>query len=222
MEQHDTDAIRVLVVDDHEMFVDGVVAALKDEADIEVVGTASTAEAGLASVRALRPTVVLLDEILPDMDGTVVAERILSISPETAIIILTGLFDEAVVARALEAGCSGYVTKDKPMHDVVSAIRSAAAGEVSVSPALLSRLFRKMRGSPTPGRGENLTPREMEVLRLLAQGLSNNAIAEQLGLSRSTVRNHASSILQKLQAHSELEAVLIGMRQGIVEAPRRG
>lgn len=214
------EVIRVLVVDDHEMFVDGVVAALKAEPDIEVVGTAATAETGLACVRALNPDVVLLDEILPDMDGTSVAKEILSLAPQVGVIILTGLFDEGTVSRALEAGCSGYVTKDKPMSDVVTAIRSTAAGEVSVSPAILARLLRKMRSAPR-GLGGDLTPRELEILRLLARGVSNNAIAERLTLSRSTVRNHASAILQKLQAHSELEAVLIGMREGIVDAPRR-
>jgi DNA-binding NarL/FixJ family response regulator len=210
--------IRVLVTDDHAMFAQGVVRSLQEHDDIVVVGTAGSVEESVAAARMHKPDVVLMDYELPDGTGVDAAERIKTELPETKVVMVTSYTDETVLVRAIEAGCSGYVTKHKVIEEVVSAVRAAAAGEALISPAMLARLLPKLR--PTKrGVGADLTSREIEVLTLLAEGLANQSIADKLVISVHTVRHHVQNIITKLQAHSKLEAVATAAREGIIRYP---
>jgi DNA-binding NarL/FixJ family response regulator len=132
--------------------------------------------------------------------------------------MLTGFAEDDVLVAAIEAGCSGYVTKHNAVDEVVSAVRAAAAGEALISPSMLARLLPKLRRG-YQGLGSDITPRELEVLRMLAEGLSNRAIADKMSISLHTVRNYVQSLLTKLQAHSKLEAVAAAVKEGIIRYP---
>lgn len=210
--------VRVMVVDDHQMFAQGLMKVLGEEPDIEVVGTASGVEEARRLARLHHPDVILMDFDLPDGDGAKATELIRGERPETKVVMLTSFTDEAVLVAAIEAGCSGYVTKHKAVEEVARAVRAADAGEALISPSMLARLLPKLRRSYR-GLGSDLTPREIELLRLLAEGLPNRAIAERLLISLHTVRNHVQNILTKLQAHSKLEAVAVAVREGVIRFP---
>ncbi|MGH2785622.1 MAG: response regulator transcription factor [Actinomycetota bacterium] len=207
--------IRVVVVDDHEMLVQGMRAALGTEGDIEVVASAGTVEDAWAAVRMHAPDVVLMDYELPDGDGAIATERIKAELPSVQVVMVTSFDDEAVLVRAIEAGCSGFITKHKAIGEVASAVRAASSGEALISPSMLARLLPRLRRKER-GVGVDLTPREMEILRYLAAGMSNAAIAERLVLSLHTVRNHVQNVIGKLGAHSKLEAVATAVREGIL------
>lgn len=207
--------IRVLIVDDHEMFAQSLRAALAGERDLEVVGIAGTVQDARSKAAATAPDVVLLDYGLPDGDGATAAQLIKDARPETKTVMLTSFTDDAVLIAAIEAGCSGYVLKHKGVQELVDAVRSAHAGEALISPAMLARLLPKLQRNHR-GVGAELTPREIEVLRLLADGLSNQAISQRLTISLHTVRNHVQNIITKLQVHSKLEAVAAAVREGII------
>lgn len=211
----DTQPTRVVIVDDHEMLVQGLRAALAPETDIEVVATAGTVEDGCTAVRLYRPDVVLMDYELPDGDGAQATERIKADVPAVQVVMVTSFDDETVLVRAIEAGCSGFITKHKAVGEVASAVRAAHSGEALISPSMLARLLPRLRRREQ-GPGVDLTPREMEVLKLLAEGVSNAAIAERLVLSLHTVRNHVQNVIGKLGAHSKLEAVANAVREGIL------
>jgi two-component system response regulator DevR len=218
MRQRDDGKITVLVADDHQMFAQSLARSLSEQPDISVVGTASTVEESVAAARLHVPDVVLMDYELPDGTGVDAAERIKEELPETKVVMVTSYTDEAVLVRAIEAGCSGYVTKHKVVEEVVDAVRAAHAGEALISPAMLARLLPRLR--PTKrGVGSDLTSREVEVLRCLAEGLPNQTIAERLVISVHTVRHHVQNIITKLQAHSKLEAVATATREGIIRYP---
>ncbi len=211
---------RVVLVDDHQMFVETLQRALGSEPDLEVVAVATTMEEALEAVRRERPAVVVTDHRLgqgPAADGIAVAEAVLAELPGTAVVMLTALEDDRVLVAAIEAGCTGFLTKTQPLSDVVAAIRAASTGESVVNPALLARVLPRLASRRSPS--EHLTRRELEVLAVMASGASNQAIAGQLFISRDTVRNHVASILQKLGAHSKLEAVALALRRGILDPP---
>jgi DNA-binding NarL/FixJ family response regulator len=210
--------IKVLVVDDHQMFAQAMVMHLESENDIEVVGIATSGEQGEKVAHENHPDVVLMDYELPDIDGARAAEAIKRDHPETKIIMLTGFAEDDILVAAIEAGCSGYVTKHNAVEEVVSAVRAAAAGEALISPSMLARLLPKLRRG-YQGLGSDVTPRELEVLRMLAEGLSNRAIAEKMSISLHTVRNYVQSLLTKLQAHSKLEAVATAVKEGLIRYP---
>ncbi|MBI4730452.1 MAG: response regulator transcription factor [Acidobacteria bacterium] len=210
--------VRVMVVDDHQMFAQGLMKVLGEEPDFEVVGVASGVEEARRLARLHHPDVILMDFDLPDGDGAKATELIRAERPETRVVMLTSFTDEAVLVAAIEAGCSGYVTKHKAVEEVARAVRAADAGEALISPSMLARLLPKLRRSYR-GLGSDLTPREIELLRLLAEGLANRAIAERLLISLHTVRNHVQNILTKLQAHSKLEAVAVAVREGVIRFP---
>jgi DNA-binding NarL/FixJ family response regulator len=208
-------SIRVVIIDDHEMLVQGLRAALGSEPDIDVVASAGSVEEGCAAVRMHVPDVVLMDYELPDGDGAHATERIKSDVPAAQVVMVTSFDDEAVLVRAIEAGCCGFITKHKAVGEVASAVRAANAGEALISPSMLARLLPRLRRKEQ-GIGVDLTPRELEVLKLLAEGISNAAIAERLVLSLHTVRNHVQNVIGKLGAHSKLEAVATAVREGIL------
>lgn len=213
------DRLRVLVVDDHQMFAESVARILGDEADLEVVGVVGTAEDARIAAAAAQPDVVLLDFGLPDLDGATAARLLRDEHPSSQIVMLTGQIDDGVFAAALEAGCVGVVTKDKASSELLSAVRAAGAGELAIPPATLARLLPILRRdgqSPKP----QLTAREHEVLELLAEGASTATIAQRLVVSPHTVRNHVQRILVKLEVHSKLEAVAVALRLGLVDKPQ--
>ena len=207
--------IRVLVLDDQQMFAESVARLLGSEDDIEVIAVAGTVAEAVELVEARRPDVAILDFQLPDGDGIDAALRIRETHPTTRILMLTGTDDERTVVAAIEAGCTGFVTKDKALSELVHAVRLTHAGEAYVAPRMLATLLPRL-GSTQRGLGSDLTRREREVLDLMADGLSNQAIAEQMVLSVHTIRNHVQNLLAKLQAHSKLEAVVIATREGLL------
>jgi DNA-binding NarL/FixJ family response regulator len=160
-----------------------------------------------------------MDYRLPDGDGAHTAGAIKERVPEAQIVMLTASADEPVLVEAIDAGCSGFITKDRALDEVTSAVRAAAAGEALISPAMLAHLLPRLRGGTRSGPGSTLTQREMQVLELMAHGMSNQEIAAQLVLALNTVRNHVQSLLGKLGAHSKLEAVATAARQGWVKFP---
>jgi len=205
-------AIRVLLVDDHEMVAESFRRILEAEDDIEVVATASTAAAAFEAAVAHEPDVILMDYLLPDGDGVAATARIKERLPEVRVVLLTGSDVDAALPGALEAGCVGYLEKTGALDKLAPAVRAAASGEVVISPSDLGRIATEPRSSVA-----DLTPREREVLGLLADGLSNRDIAGRLFLSVNTVRTHVQRILEKLPAHSKLEAVAIARRRGILK-----
>lgn len=219
-EDHDrvtTDAqrLRVLLVEDHEMVAKGLQAALVDEADLEVVGWARTAREGTRRYGELSPDVVVMDYRLPDHTGTEATRAIRADDDDASVLLLTGADDPGVVAEALDAGCSGFVSKDRGVDELASAIRAVARGAAVFPASLLSRALNS--NSDGTRTGADLTTREREVLSFLAQGQSTEEIASGLFLSMHTVRNHVRNILTKLHARTKLEAVVLAAREGLVD-----
>jgi DNA-binding NarL/FixJ family response regulator len=210
------EAIRVLIIDDHRMFAESLSRLLSDEEDIDVVGVATSGTEGIELAARLQPVVVLLDYHMPDQDGVVVAAEIKQRTPDTMIVILTGAPEDRVLLSAIEAGCSGFMTKDRASEEVAEAVRVAAAGEALISPAMLARLLPKLNRTHR-SLGDDLTDREREILGYLVRGYPNKTIATELFLSVNTIRNYVQSILGKLGAHSKLEAVSTAVRQGIID-----
>ncbi|HVA61669.1 MAG TPA: response regulator transcription factor [Mycobacteriales bacterium] len=211
--------VRVLIVDDHELFASSLELAFERTADLEVVGRAMNLTQAQAQVAATRPDVVVLDYKLPDGDGVAGTTILKEIAPEVRIVMLTASESEQVLVAAIEAGCSGFVTKTANIDELVSTVRTAAAGEVNISPMLLARLLPKLHRRER-SLGSDLSPRELDVLRLLAQGMANAAIADGLGISVFTVRNHVQSVLAKLGVHSKLEALATAVREGLLDLDR--
>ena len=210
--------MRVLIVEDHQIVAEALTAALACTDDLSIIGTANSVADALSMARMERPDVVLMDYRLPDGNGVAAAEAIRAERPETKIVIITAYEDDAMVLRAIEAGLSGFVSKSQNVKALVSALRAAGAGEAVIPPDMLRRLLPRL--SPTyRGIGRDLTPRELEVLALVAEGLPNKGIASRLGIELTTARNHVQSILNKLGAHSKLEAVAIAHREGVIGRP---
>ena len=206
----------VLVVDDHSMVAECFRRVLVLEADITVVDVVHNAADARAAAASHRPDVVLMDYCLPDGDGIVTAAALVREQPGTKVILVTGTDDPRVVRRAMQAGCVGYLEKTMALSRLAVAIRAAAAGDTAISPEHLARAIR----APAPA-GERLTKREQDVLRLVASGLSNEAMASQLILSLHTVRPHVQSILCKLGVHSKLEAAIFARDHGLAPAPHQ-
>ena len=214
-------SVRVLVVDDHRMFAESLARLLGDEDGIEVIGVAASSEEGVGAVRRLKPDVVLVDYRMPDRDGVETAATIKELDPSCMVVMLTGSEDDRVLLGAIDAGCSGFLTKDRAAGEVARAVRAAASGEALISPAQLARLLPRLSSKKTEV-GTDLTRRELELLTHLARGSSNKAIAADLHLSLNTVRNYVQSVLTKLDAHSKLEAVATAVREGIIDYPSAG
>jgi DNA-binding NarL/FixJ family response regulator len=214
-----TERIRVLVVDDHEVVRTGMRAFLDLLSDVEIVGEASDGSAAVAIARRLTPDVVLMDLLMPVMDGLTAIERIKAEQPGIEIIAMTSFLEEEKVTAALEAGASGYLLKDASADRVAEAIRSAYAGDVHLDPAVARLLTQRMRSKKVEAVVEPLTVREKEVIGLLAQGFSNKEIATELFITERTARTYVSNILGKLGLASRTQAALYAVEHGM-GAPR--
>jgi DNA-binding NarL/FixJ family response regulator len=213
-----SDRTRILIVDDHAIFTQSLARLLGSKPELEVVGTADTVSLAVAATVALKPHVVLMDFELPDGDGTEATAQIKVLMPSVHVIMLTARPADQAMVRAIESGCSGFVNKADTVDCLFAAIVAACDDELITPPHKLAPLLRQL--PPTQrGLGADLTPREHEVLELMASGLINKQVATRLGLRLNTVRNHSQNILYKLQAHSRLEAVAIAVRDGIIGYP---
>ena len=213
--------IRVLIVDDHAVVRTGLKVFLDLQPDIEVVGEAADGSEGVAMARRLQPDVVLMDLLMPNMDGVTAIGRIKAERPETEIVTMTSFIEEEKVTSALEAGASGYVLKDAEAEEVAAAVRAAHAGEVHLDPAVARLLAQRMRDrkSPKDELAEPLTDREKDVLRLLGQGMSNKDIGSTLFITERTARTYVSNILGKLGLASRTQAALYAVEHKLVDAP---
>jgi len=215
--------IRVFLVDDHRVVRSGVSAYLDQVADIEVIGAAGDGRQALDNIAALEPggylpDVVLMDMMMPVMDGITATRQIKSRWPAIEVVAMTSFAEETMVRDALEAGAAGYLLKDADADQVAQAIRAAVAGQMHLDPGVARLLADSLRSPRRPA--ENLTPREREVLTLVAQGASNRQIAQTLGVSERTARTHVSAILAKLGLVSRTQAALWAVREGL--APGSG
>jgi two-component system, NarL family, response regulator DevR len=210
--------VRVLVVDDHEVLAVSLAQVLDAEPDLVSVGVAGTLAQARDMVATARPDVMLLDHRLPDGDGVTAIGELRAIRPSMHVVVLTASAADSVLVVAMEAGASGFLSKTRGLAEVTSAVRNAALGEAVISPEMLMRLLPRLtRGPGGGGVGHNdLTDREREVLALLAEGLTNAAIAERMFVSVHTVRNHIANLSHKLGAHSKLEALSIAVREGVL------
>jgi DNA-binding NarL/FixJ family response regulator len=210
--------IRVLLVDDHPLFLDGVRAALSTETDLDVVGEAHSASEALALARELAPDVVLMDLNLPDGSGIDATREILAASPDTHVLVMTMATEDDAVVAAMRAGARGYVVKGAGRSDLVHAVSTVAAGGAVFSPTVAARLGTYFSGlAAQPGRElfPQLSDREREVLDLVARGLDNRRIARMLFLSEKTVRNNISTVLTKLDVPDRAEAIVRARRAGL-------
>ena len=212
-------ATRVLITDDHGVVRQGLRMFLSLDPDFEVVGEASNGEEALAMARELGPDVVLMDLLMPVMDGIAATEKIRAELPDVEVIALTSVLEDASVTGAVRAGAIGYLLKDTDAEGLHQAIRGAAEGGVHLSPEAAARLMREVRAPENP---EALTDREAEVLRLLARGKANKQIASGLYVSEKTVKAHVSSILMKLGVQSRTQAALYAVRTGLVSMDELG
>ncbi|MFA9444910.1 response regulator [Egicoccus sp. AB-alg6-2] len=212
-------ATRIVLVDDHQILSDALHDALSAVDGLQVVGTARDLAAGLALVESERPDVVIMDVRLPDGDGAAGTAEALRRHPDTKVLVLSAQAGLDVVARAVEAGAAGFLTKDTPLAELATAVMRVQEGAVLFAPELLRAVTRHLRQS-TGRVGDDLSARELEVLTLLTQGASTREMAEQLYLSLHTVRNHVRNLTTKLGARSRLEAVAIANREGLVTDER--
>ena len=208
------DPIRVLLLDDHEVVRRGVHDLLEAEADIEVVGEAASAEQALARGPALRPDVAVLDVRLPDGDGITVCRELRSRVPELACLMLTSFDDDDALLDAIMAGAAGYVLKQIKGSDLISAVRTVAAGQSMLDPSTTARLMGSLRGPGTPQEPQSaalaeLSPREREILSLIGEGMTNRQIGKRLYLSEKTVKNHISRLLAKLGVERRVQAAVL-------------
>lgn len=205
--------IRILIVDDHSVVRKGLRFFLNMDPEFEIVAEAVNGEQGLYLAREYKPDVVLMDILMPVMDGITATAAIRRELPDTEVIALTSVLEDEKVIGAVRAGAIGYLLKNAEPDDLARAIKAAAAGQVQLSPEAASRLMREVRAPETP---ETLSERETEVLRLIAHGRSNKEIAQALTLSEKTVKTHVSNILGKLGVPSRTQAALYAVQIGLV------
>ncbi|MBP7691304.1 MAG: response regulator transcription factor [Anaerolineales bacterium] len=214
-----TDAIHLLIADDHAIVREGLRALFATEPGLQVVGEAADGVEAVAKARALRPDVILLDMVMPRQDGLGAIADIMRETPQARILVLTSFAEDEKVFPAIKAGALGYLLKDSTPQELVRAIRSVHQGEASLHPTIARKLIREL-APPPPGHQpavDPLTEREIEVLRWVAQGLSNDDIAQQLVVSERTVRTHVSNILDKLHLANRTQAALYALREGLAK-----
>jgi DNA-binding NarL/FixJ family response regulator len=215
------DCIRVLICDDHALFRRGLMMVLEDEDDIEVIAEAANGAEAIELARALAPDVVLMDVRMPKVDGIAATRSILEDIPNANVIMLTVSDEEDDLFEAMKAGAAGYLLKEISIDEVGKSVRGVHQGQRLVTPSLATKLISEFAGisGRAPSRGVDapqLTPRELEVLRHVADGATNREVASRLGISENTVKNHVRNILEKLRLHSRMEAVLYAMREKLL------
>jgi NarL family two-component system response regulator LiaR len=210
--------IRVLVVDDHKVVREGMQFLLEQEPGIQVVGQCSDGREAVDAVSRLLPTVVLLDLLMPGLDGLGALRRIKAESPATQVVILTSHTGEEHMFEAIKAGATSYLLKTAGAREVIDAVRAASQGESLLDPSVAARVLEELRGPSrqTPSSANHLTPREAEVLTLVARGRSNRAIGDQLFIGEETVKTHISNILAKLHLADRTQAAIYALRNGLV------
>lgn len=217
------DKITILLVDDHSIVRSGVRAYLDANPDLEVVGEAASGAEAVRLAAELAPDVILMDLVMPEMDGVEATWRVRQVSPRTQVVVLTSFHEDSHIFPAIKAGALSYLLKDIDPEELAGAVRAAARGEAVLNPQVAARLVQEMRGEKPGPAGVNpyttLSEREMEVLLLLAEGLSNSEIARRLVLSEKTVKSHVSNILNKLHLADRTQAAILAWREGLA---RRG
>jgi DNA-binding NarL/FixJ family response regulator len=216
-------AIRVLVVDDQELFRRGLTMLLSVESDIQIVGEAGDGATAAALAASTSPDIVLMDVRMPKLSGIEAITAVRNAAPDARIVMLTVSDEEADLYEAIKGGASGYLLKDASTDEVAQAVRVVADGQSLISPSMAMKLLDEFKQMSRTDRSQPATPRlterELEVLRLVAQGLNNREIAKQLFISENTVKNHVRNILEKLQLHSRMEAVMYAVREKLLEIP---
>ena len=212
--------IRILLADDQDLVREGLRMLLDAEDDLEVVGEAGDGKEALAEIRRLDPDVVLMDVRMPELDGIEATSRIAATGSSARVLVLTTFDLDEYVYRALRAGASGFLLKDASREQLVGAVRTVARGEALLAPAVTRRLIEDFCRGPEPGavpeRAAALSERELDVLRLLARGLSNAEIAEELVLGETTVKSHVARVLQKLGLRDRVQTVVFAYESGLV------
>lgn len=208
--------IRVMLVDDHDMVRRGLASFLNVKPDLELVGEARDGKEAIREVSVCKPDVILMDLIMPDMDGAAATRQIRRKHPDIQIIALTSFQETELIREALQAGAIGYLLKNVSVDDLASAIRAAHSGQSILAPEVVQALLSSGSGVPEGPKDYGLTKREMEVLELLVQGLNNREIAEELFVSRATAKAHVSHILNKLDVSNRAEAIVLALRNDLV------
>jgi RNA polymerase sigma factor (sigma-70 family) len=217
--------IRVLLVDDDDLMRAGLKAVLSSDEEVEVVGEAGDGRTAVSQARALRPEVVLMDVRMPDLDGIAATREVIDTSPEVKVVILTTFEQDDYIFGALNAGASGFLLKRSRPEELLEAIHTVAAGDSLLSPSVTRTVIDRMARQPAPQIGpnrllESLTPREREVLELVARGLSNGEIAAELVIEESTVKTHVKRILMKLRLRDRIQAVIFAYESGVTRPGR--
>ena len=212
--------VRVVIVDDDDLMRAGLRAVLSSDATIEVTGEAANGRAAIERVRSLRPDLVLMDVRMPDLDGIAATRAILAASPEAKVVILTTFEQDDYIFGALNAGASGFLLKRTPPEQLLEAVHTVAAGDALLSPSVTRTVIERMARQPAPeiasgDRLSDLTPREREVLELVARGCSNSEIAKELIIEESTVKTHVKRILMKLHLRDRIQAVIFAYESGL-------
>ena len=208
--------IRIIIADDHSVVRQGLKMFLGLDPDLEIIGEAENGAEAVKLARELSPDVVLMDMLMPVMDGIAATQAIRTEMPDTEVIALTSVLEDGAVIGAVKAGAIGYLLKDTQADELRAAIKAAAAGQVQLSPAAAARLMREVR-TPEPATAQPLTERETDVLKLLAQGKANKEIAFDLVIGEKTVKTHVSNILLKLGVQSRTQAALFAAQNGLAE-----
>jgi len=210
-----SEAVRVMIVDDHAIVREGLRTLLSEEDSIEVVGEASDGAESVSLAAQLRPDVILMDLVMPKIDGIKATEQIRKSTPSCQILVLTSFAEDQRVPHAIQAGAIGYLLKDVLKIDLLRAIHAANRGEPTLHPEAQRQLMREVVAPATPNLLESLTDREIDVLRLIAQGQSNKEIATSLHLTEGTVKGYVSAILGKLQVADRTQAALYAVKHGV-------
>ena len=212
-----SDTISLLIVDDHEVVRQGLRTFLELQEDVEIVGEAANGREALGLVESLLPDVVLMDLVMPEMDGIEAIRRIRSISPSTKVIVLTSFADDDKVFGSVKAGAAGYLMKDVRPHDLAVAIRTVHIGGALLHPEIATKLMQEFAQGNRRTDVEALTQRELQVLRLIAGGMANKEIAAELTIAEKTVKTHVSNILQKLHLADRTQAAVYAVRERLVD-----
>jgi DNA-binding NarL/FixJ family response regulator len=213
--------LRLLLVDDHALFREGLISLLSYQEDFKVVGEAEDANSALEQARTLQPDIVLMDVELPGEDGVTATQRLKLEMPTVTVVMLTVHDDSQTLFEAIKAGAQGYLVKNVRSRELLEQLRGIALGEAAISRRIAARILEEIRGQAEPfGPGEELTAREMDVLELVVERLSNAEIAERLVISEHTVKNHMKSILSKLHLRNRQQAAAYGIARGWLPRPK--